>query len=116
LVERVAEATGARADDARLRELGGLTDEGTAALLAADLPALGAAMNRAHDLLADLGVSTAQLDALCSAARKAGATGAKLTGAGGGGAVIAVASRDREAAVLAAWKRAGADGFVATLR
>jgi mevalonate kinase len=67
-------------------------------------------------LLADLGVSTDQLDALCDAARKAGASGAKLTGAGGGGAVIAVASRDREAAILAAWKRAGVDGFVATLR
>jgi mevalonate kinase len=116
MVERVAEATGASVDDPRLRELGGLTDEGTAALLVADLPALGAAMNRAHELLADLGVSTAQLDALCSAARNAGAAGAKLTGAGGGGAVIAVASRDREAAVLAAWKRAGVDGFVATLR
>jgi mevalonate kinase len=116
MVDRVAEVTGGRVDDARLRELGGLTDEGTAALLAADLPALGAAMNRAHELLADLGVSTGQLDALCSAARQAGAAGAKLTGAGGGGAVIAVASRDREAAVLAAWKRAGVDGFIATLR
>jgi mevalonate kinase len=116
MVERVAEATGARADDARLRELGGLTDQGTAAVLGGDLPALGAAMNRAHELLGDLGVSTAQLDALCSAARNGGAAGAKLTGAGGGGAVIAVAPRDREAAVLAAWKRAGVDGFVATLR
>jgi mevalonate kinase len=116
MVERVAEATGARVDDPRLRELGALTDTGTAALLAADLPALGAAMNRAHSLLADLGVSTDQLDTLCDAARKAGASGAKLTGAGGGGAVIAVASRDREAAILAAWKRAGVDGFVATLR
>ena len=116
MVARVADAAGARVDDARLRELGALTDTGTAALLAADLPALGAAMNRAHGLLGDLGVSTDQLDALCDAARKAGASGAKLTGAGGGGAVIAVASRDREPAILAAWKRAGVDGFVATLR
>src|SRR5262249_51258133 len=116
MIERVAEATAERADDARLHELGALTDAGTAALLAADLPALGVAMNRAHDLLADLGVSTPQLDALCEAARTAGAAGAKLTGAGGGGAVIAIAERDREPAILAAWKRAGVEGFVATVR
>jgi mevalonate kinase len=116
MIDRVAEATGGRADDARLRELGALTDTATAALLAGDRPALGAAMNRAHDLLADLGVSTPALDALCEAARAAGAAGAKLTGAGGGGAVIAVAPPGREPAILAAWKQAGVDGFVATVR
>ncbi len=116
MIERVATATRAQADDPRLRELGALTDTGTAALLAADTRVLGAAMNRAHVLLADLGVSTPQLDALCASARTAGAHGAKLTGAGGGGAVIAVAPRDRESAILAAWKQAGVDGFVATVR
>jgi mevalonate kinase len=116
MVEQVATATAGKADDPRLRELGGLTDTGTIALLAADGRALGAAMNRAHALLGDLGVSTPQLDTLCAAARSAGAYGAKLTGAGGGGAVIAIAPRDREAAILAAWKRAGVDAFVATVR
>jgi len=116
MVERVAEVTGGQADDARLRELGQLTDAGTQALVAADAAALGAAMNRAHALLGELGVSTPALEALCESARQAGALGAKLTGAGGGGAVIAVAARDREAAVLAAWKQAGVDGFVATVR
>jgi mevalonate kinase len=116
MIDRVAEATGSLVDDARLRELGGLTDAGTAAVLAGDLQALGAAMDRAHALLAELGVSTPQLDALCEAARAAGAHGAKLTGAGGGGAVIAIAARDREQAVLAAWKQAGVAGFVATVR
>jgi mevalonate kinase len=116
MIDRVAEATGGRTDDARLRELGALADTGTAALLAADRDALGAAMNRAHALLAELGVSTPQLDALCDAARAAGASGAKLTGAGGGGAVIAIAAREREAAVLAAWKQAGVTGLVATVR
>jgi mevalonate kinase len=116
MIDRVAEATGGRADDARLRELGALTDTATAALLTGDRAALGAAMNRAHGLLADLGVSTPALDALCEAARAAGASGAKLTGAGGGGAVIAVAPPGREPAILAAWKQAGVDGFVATVR
>jgi mevalonate kinase len=116
MIDRVAEATGGRTDDARLRELGALTDTATAALRAGDRAALGAAMNRAHGLLADLGVSTPALDALCEAARAAGASGAKLTGAGGGGAVIAVAPPGREPAILAAWKQAGVDGFVATVR
>jgi mevalonate kinase len=116
MVERVAEATQSQRDDPRLRELGSLTDAGTQALLATDLAGLGQAMNRAHSLLADLGVATAQLDGLCNAARLAGALGAKLTGAGGGGSVIAIAPRHRESAVLAAWKQLGTDGFVATLR
>jgi mevalonate kinase len=116
MIDRVAEATGGRTDDARLRELGALTDTATAALRAGDRAALGAAMNRAHGLLADLWVSTPALDALCDAARAAGASGAKLTGAGGGGAVIAVAPPGREPAILAAWKQAGVDGFVATVR
>lgn len=115
MVERVAEATGASADDARLRELGGLTDTGTTALLAGDLAALGAAMDRAHEVLGGLGVSTPLLDGLCRAARDAGAHGAKLTGAGGGGAVLAIAPRDREQEILAAWKRAKVSGFVATV-
>jgi len=116
MIDQVASATGAKADDARLHELGALTDTGTIALLAADGPALGAAMNRAHTLLGALGVSTPLLDALCATARSAGAYGAKLTGAGGGGAVIAIAPRDREAAIMAAWKQAGVDAFVATVR
>jgi mevalonate kinase len=116
MIERVAEATRSLRDDPRLRELGALTDSGTTALLAADLPTLGGAMNRAHTLLADLGVSTPKLDESCQAAREAGAYGAKLTGAGGGGALIAIAPRNQEPAVLAAWKQAGIDGFVATVR
>jgi mevalonate kinase len=116
MIDQVAQATGGQPDDARLRELGALTDTAAAALIAGDRAGLGAAMNRAQGLLADLGVSTPALDALCEAARAAGADGAKLTGAGGGGAVIAVAPPGREPAVLAAWKQAGVDGFVATVR
>ena len=43
-------------------------------------------------------------------ARAAGAIGAKLTGAGGGGAVIALAP-GHERDVLARWRAAGFDGF-----
>ncbi len=72
-------------------------------------------MNRAHAVLSGLGVSTPQLDSLCEAARATGAYGAKLTGAGGGGAVIAIAPRDREQAILAEWRNAGVTGLVSTV-
>jgi mevalonate kinase len=113
MIERVSIACAGSADDARLYELGALTDHGTTSLLSGDHTALGAAMNRAHALLGDLGVSTPLLDGLCEAARRAGAYGAKLTGAGGGGAVIAIAPRDKENDVLAAWRAAKVEGFVA---
>ena len=115
MVERIADATHALPADERLAELGGLTDAGTTALLAGDLVTLGTAMDRAHEILAGLGVSTPQLDSLCQAARATGAHGAKLTGAGGGGAIIAIAPRDREAAILAEWRSVGVTGFVATV-
>jgi mevalonate kinase len=119
MVQRVADATSGphstSTDDARLKELGALTDAGTVALVASEHAKLGAAMNRAHEILAGLGVSTMQLDHLCAGARLAGAYGAKLTGAGGGGAVIAIAPREREKAILESWKSDGVDGFVATV-
>jgi mevalonate kinase len=116
MVERVSQAVRANAEDERLHELGALTDTGTTALVRGELGALGATMNRAHELLSGLGVSTPLLDGLCNVARTNGALGAKLTGAGGGGAIIAIAPRDREADILAAWKTAGVSGFVATIQ
>ena len=115
MVERVAQATHGAPDDARLREISALTDSGTTALVRGNLADLGSAMNRAHELLGGLGVSTPLLDALCDVACKLGAHGAKLTGAGGGGAVIAIAPRDKEADILAAWKSAGVHGFIAAI-
>jgi mevalonate kinase len=115
MVEHVAEVTRSGQDATALRELGDLTDTGAAALAAKDYAKLGAAMNRAHAVLRELGVSTEQLDSLCEGARAAGAYGAKLTGAGGGGAVIAIAPRESESAVLALWKDVGVTGFVATI-
>lgn len=55
-----------------------------------DLPEIGRLMTHNHELLKKLGVSTDELDALCAQAIKNGALGAKLTGAGGGGCVIAL--------------------------
>lgn len=55
-----------------------------------DLHKIGDLMNIAHGLLSSIGVSSLSLERLIYAARNAGAYGAKITGAGGGGAIIAV--------------------------
>lgn len=75
-------------------EMGRLAVEGTAALEAGDLESLGDAMNVNHGLLAAAGVSSPALDSAVDALRRAGALGAKLTGAGGdGGAVVGLFRR-----------------------
>ncbi|MGB2955965.1 MAG: mevalonate kinase [Anaerolineales bacterium] len=51
---------------------------------------LGPLMNENHILLQELGVSTPELDLLVNAARQAGALGAKLSGGGLGGNIIAL--------------------------
>ena len=66
------------------------------------LQALGTLLNENHELLAKIGVSLPNLDAMVKAARSAGALGAKLTGAGQGGNIIALV----EAPALATVRRA----------
>ncbi len=72
-----------------IEDIGDTTREGRQALREADLERVGELMDEAHDLLGMLGVSTGRLDELCRAAREH-AYGAKLTGAGGGGCIIAL--------------------------
>jgi mevalonate kinase len=92
--------------------IGDLADAAAEALAAGDVASLGPIFDAAHGLLSALRLSSPELDALCHGARAAGAAGAKLTGAGGGGAVIALGA-GRENDVLARWRRDGFEGFVA---
>lgn len=78
-----------------------------------DLETLGTLMNINHALLYGVGVSDESLEWLTSAARKAGALGAKLTGAGGGGCMIALAKAEKLDNVSEAIMRAGGSPFVA---
>ncbi len=65
-------------------------DEAEGALLAGNLAAFGRLLNDSHNSLReDFRCSTAALDRLCAAMRKAGAQGARLTGAGFGGYALA---------------------------
>ena len=78
------------------------------AIEAGDRVALGKLMDLNQMLLGGLFLSTPEIEAMCGLARTAGALGAKLTGAGGGGSVVAlVPSSAVGEAVLAAWKRGG---------
>jgi mevalonate kinase len=70
--------------------VGDLARRGEEVLLDGDLEELGDLMDFNHGLLSALGVSSRSLDAMVWAARDAGALGAKLTGAGGGGCVVAL--------------------------
>lgn len=95
--------------DAILERLGGLSALGRDALAAADAERVGAGMSEAHRLLGELGVGEPALDHLVAAAARGGALGAKLTGGGRGGCVVAVA-RDAAHAdrLVADLRRAGA--------
>lgn len=69
---------------------------------------LGPLMDENHALLRELTVSDDELDQFCAVARQAGATGAKLTGGGRGGNMIALVDEKTAPAVQEALKQAGA--------
>jgi mevalonate kinase len=63
---------------------------------------LGQYMNMNHALLDALGVGHPQLSRLVLAARSAGAFGAKITGAGGGGCMVALCPRQHKQRIAGA--------------
>jgi mevalonate kinase len=73
---------------------------GQLAITAGDLSAFGQLMDLNQGLLSSLLLSTTRIEALCRAARDAGALGAKLTGAGGGGCMIALVENEEEATAV----------------
>jgi mevalonate kinase len=93
--------------DPVLDAIGALVPQVEAAL--DDPAALGPLLTRNHALLRDLGVSTPTLDRLVELALGAGAWGAKLAGAGGGGVVLAVAPAPER--VVSAVRAAGFGAF-----
>ncbi|UPW00235.1 mevalonate kinase [Halorussus gelatinilyticus] len=77
-----------------VESIGDVVRSGEEALAAGDVAELGELMNFNHGLLEALGVSSRSLDQMVWAARDAGAHGAKLTGAGGGGCIVALDPTD----------------------
>jgi len=79
---------------------------GAHALKTRDYDTLGALMNVCHGYLNALQVSTPELEQMIQIARSHGASGAKLTGAGGGGSIVALCP-DKESEVARALHEAG---------
>lgn len=95
-------------------EIGELVHATRQALETGELPGLGQLFDRNQALLAQLGVSSPRLEQLLAAARMAGAYGAKLSGGGRGGNVIALIDPPQATAVTNALLAAGARGVIVT--
>jgi mevalonate kinase len=100
--------------DAVFDQIAALVMDARQALLQGDGDRLGADLRRNHALLSDLGVSSPELDRLVQAAERAGALGAKMSGGGMGGNMIALVPADRREAVADALRQAGAVGVLQT--
>lgn len=98
-----------------IRDIGRIVVEARRALSNGDLREVGLLMNINHGLLDALGVSTRELNEMVYTARVFGAYGAKLSGAGGGGIVIALAPEDRVSDIMAAYKLMNVDPIETSL-
>ena len=95
------------------RQIGETAWRGKIALLAGDLPEFGRQIDRNQELVDEMmrqcGFAAGagrEVGILVQAARSAGALGAKLTGAGGGGAVFALPPPGKQEGIAAALQRA----------
>lgn len=95
-----------------IRDLGKTTRAAVPFIRSGDKKAIGRKMDESHNLLSILGISTPKLDDLCNAARRH-AYGAKLTGSGGGGSMIALT--DEPDACAKAIKKRGGYPIIVTL-
>lgn len=94
--------------EALFAEVGPLVHRMRAALAIGDVATLGTLLNANQTLLEQIGVSSPELEHLIGAARRAGALGAKLSGGGWGGVMIALIHPDQCTAVATALLQAGA--------
>lgn len=98
--------------DPIFRAIGSISERAIPLLKSGDAEELGRLMNINHGLLSAVGVSTRELDELVHAATGAGgAWGAKLTGAGGGGCMIALPGQEGSQILMAAIRQAGGIPF-----
>lgn len=95
-------------------EMGAIARAARSALTCGETSRLGELMQRNHMLLREIGVSSPSLDRLVKAAIRAGVAGAKLSGAGLGGHIIAHMNRDQADHVVSELKAAGARSVIMT--
>jgi mevalonate kinase len=110
MVEGVAERKNKNPQkyDPLFRRVEELALEGRKALESGDFKKVGALMNENHAILQSIEVSSPELDHLVDLARKQGAYGAKLTGGGGGGCMVALTpGKELQEKVAAAIEKEG---------
>jgi mevalonate kinase len=94
--------------DPLFKQAENLAVAGRKALEAYDLKKVGELMNENHHILQEIGVSSKELDMLVDLAREQGAFGAKLTGGGGGGCMVALTpGKELQGKVASAIKNLG---------
>jgi mevalonate kinase len=95
-------------------EMGGIVRQARNAMERGETKDLGKLMNQNHVLLQEMTVSSPDLDKLVTAACEAGALGAKMSGGGRGGNMIALVTPDMAEAVALSLKEAGARRTIIT--
>lgn len=89
-------------------EIGSITEQARQLIEHGEVGSLGPLMDRNQTLLKAIAVSSTELEHLIRVAKKAGALGAKLSGAGRGGVMISLVTPESSTAVEAALRGAGA--------
>jgi mevalonate kinase len=93
---------------------GRIANTARSAIETGDIAHIGRLMTANQTLLQEMTVSSPELERLVAAAMAAGALGAKLSGAGRGGNMIALVDDDSETAVHEALISAGAKSVLTT--
>jgi mevalonate kinase len=100
--------------EALFDQIGDLTRQARTAIEQGLIDQLGPLMTTNHTCLREIGVSIPMLDRLVETALNAGAYGAKLSGAGRGGNMIALVTDQTASTVAAALGSAGATSVITT--
>jgi mevalonate kinase len=95
-------------------QVGEIAKKARATIEKGKIDELGKLMDQNHALLQEMTISSPELDRLVSAARQAGALGAKLSGGGRGGNMIALVEPEKADAVAKSLKNAGAKNTIIT--
>jgi len=95
-------------------KVGTIAKEARKAIESGKAKVLGKLMNQNHTLLQEMTVSSPELDNLVSAVLNAGAAGAKLSGGGRGGNMIALVEKEKAPVISEALLSAGATRTIIT--
>lgn len=95
-------------------EIGEIVNKARRAIESGEWKKLGELMNQNHKLLQQMTVSSLELDRIVEAARNAGALGAKLSGGGRGGNMIALVTSEEAENIASTLRAAGATHTIIT--